>query len=483
MVKPPKIRHSKPRRDPVTIDLEARDVTARGETASPAPADGAPSSTVADSSPQPGIFEEAVGASEAAPVPEPDTAIPAQVDKATPAKADDKPSQDKAGPAFGRSGGTVPPSGTTKPSAGDAGKTDAKPAARPAEPPRQASQSSSPQPAPKGGSPWVAGIVGGLVVLLLGGVAQFAGLIPGSGANATDETVIAGLRQEIAALSARIPEANGTGAELRTALDGLRAEVEALKSAAPAGDGADAAAALEPRLKGIDDALAALRTAGEASTTALQGVESRLAAAETAAKEAASAAAAAGERIGTIESRVGTLGQEVAAQASNPKIALAIAAAGLKAAIDRGMPFMTELETYAAVSPDAPEIETLRSLAASGVPTRADIAARAPDAAIRMIQAATPVDQNAGLIDRLLSSLESVVKVRPVGEVDGAGVGPTTARIEAAVRSGDYAKAIAEYDTLPEPAKAAGASFIADVKARRSADELVERALAGALRS
>ena len=152
-------------------------------------------------------------------------------------------------------------------------------------------------------------------------------------------------------------------------------------------------------------------------------------------------------------------------------------------AIDRGAPFMTELETYAAIAPDAPEIAALRELAAAGVPTRAQIAARAPDAVTRMIDAAEPVDPNAGLFARLVASFQSVVKVRPVGEVEGEGVGPTAARIEAAVQANDYARALAEYETLPDIAKAAGAGFIADLRARQTADELVENALSGALRA
>ena len=48
-------------------------------------------------------------------------------------------------------------------------------------------------------------------------------------------------------------------------------------------------------------------------------------------------------------------------------------------------------------------------------------------------------------------SAESLVKVRPIGAVEGAGVPETVARMEVAVKPGDYAKALAEYDTLPEP--------------------------------
>ena len=68
------------------------------------------------------------------------------------------------------------------------------------------------------------------------------------------------------------------------------------------------------------------------------------------------------------------LSGKVEAQAAQPKIALAIAASALKSALDRGAPFAAELETFAAISPDAPELAALRAYAEKGVPTRAEIA-------------------------------------------------------------------------------------------------------------
>lgn len=53
--------------------------------------------------------------------------------------------------------------------------------------------------------------------------------------------------------------------------------------------------------------------------------------------------------------------------------------------------------------------------------------------------------------------------------------------MEVAVKAGDFAKAVAEYDTLPEASKAAGQAFADRIKARIAAEELVAKALAGAL--
>jgi hypothetical protein len=164
-------------------------------------------------------------------------------------------------------------------------------------------------------------------------------------------------------------------------------------------------------------------------------------------------------------------------------VALAIAASALKASIDRGQPFAAELETFARLAPDAPEVAALRELAATGVPTAAAIAAGTDAAARRIIAAARPDNADAGLFERLWASAESLITVRPVGTVEGDDVPAVVARMEAAIKNGDYADAVAEYETLPDDAKAAGADFIAGVRARQTADELVAKVLADALRA
>jgi hypothetical protein len=115
--------------------------------------------------------------------------------------------------------------------------------------------------------------------------------------------------------------------------------------------------------------------------------------------------------------------------------------------------------------------------------TRADIAKAFPDAANAMVAAAAPVDQNAGLFQRLLSSAESVVKVRPVGEVAGEEPPARVARMEVAVNAGDYDKALAEYAALPEAAQAAGAGLVDKIKARVEVEKLVDQMIAGAMKA
>jgi hypothetical protein len=125
----------------------------------------------------------------------------------------------------------------------------------------------------------------------------------------------------------------------------------------------------------------------------------------------------------------------------------------------------------------------LRAYAEKGVPTRTEIASQMDNAANAMVAAAEPVDNNAGFFQRLLSSAESLVKVRPIGAVEGKGVPETVARMEVAVNQGDYAKALAEYGTLPEPVKAAGADFAGRLKARLDVEAQIDALISGAMKA
>ena len=131
-------------------------------------------------------------------------------------------------------------------------------------------------------------------------------------------------------------------------------------------------------------------------------------------------------------------------------MALAIAAAALKSAIERGGTFTAEVDTFAAIAPDAPELPALRDIAAKGIASRADLVAETDEAANAMIAASEVVGNDAGFWDRLLASAESLIKVRPIGAVEGETVSAKVARMEVAVKAGDFAKAIAEYETLPD---------------------------------
>ncbi|RUV00035.1 phage tail protein [Mesorhizobium sp. M6A.T.Cr.TU.017.01.1.1] len=490
MVKTPKMRHSKSRREPVTIELEPGAVSrVADENAANGRTDEAKAEEAANAS-QPGAPEEPMHAD--------------QTDIEPWEHADAAP---PAGPEEPAEGGTKGPEGPkpTYPAGSDASAkrafdysfddASAKASGMGAKgAPKEAQagdEGMAAQPRRGGINGIAAGIVGGVIALAAAGGLQFAGLLgaPGSGGVSLDGVngEIASLKSEIAGLkdTAGNNDASAKVDGLSSALDQVKTDVAALKSAVEQGGAGDTAglAALGDKVRQIETTVAALGQAGNTAPVDLGPLNEKLAGLDAAVKSAGEAASAQEGRLAALEQSVSQLSGKVEAQAGQPKIALAIAASALKAALDGGAPFAAELETFAAISPGAPEIATLRPYAEKGVSTRAEIAAEVPAAANAMVAASEPVDQNAGFLQNLLSSAESLVKVRPIGAVEGAGAPETVARMEVAVSQGDYAKALSEYDTLPEAVKAAGADFAGKLKARIEVETQVDALIAGAMKA
>jgi hypothetical protein len=463
MVKPPKTRHSKTRKDPMTIELEPGAVSRVQEGR----ASYESASEMASADITPGSQEEAERTAETVEAgesweTEPDTSLLDQRGPSDQAIADhaDETSRSTASDAQMSHDTESRNSAATTP--------DTAPVAE-----RNSSG--------RGLSALAAGILGGIVALAGAGGLQYAGLLPSPGAaGSTDASAmqadIAALKQRLAGgqagngdvegLRLTLGESTGRLDSLSATLDQVKADVAGLKSAVESGGAGENAGlqALDTKIADLDKAVAALGQAGSGPP--------------------------ADGRLATIEQNLAALGQSVTAltgkveaQASQPKVALALAVSALKAAVDAGGPFASEVETLAAVAPDSPELADLRTLAAKGVPGRAELAAEAPGAAVAMVDAGRTVDASAGVFERLLASAKTLVKIRPVGPIEGIGLPETVARIEAAVKNGDFAKALTEYETLPAASKAAGQAFMEQVKARLAAEQLVEKATAAALKA
>ena len=483
MVKTPKMRHSKTRREPVTIELEpgaVSRITDEDATKAEQTDEAKAQEPVATS--QPEAPEEPIHAEQAdiEPWEHSDTAEAAA----------DKSEAGKNEPEAPYPGGPDAPK--SQPKGFEYNFEDASAAAASAatsKPSETRSEDRVLQPSRKTGvNAIAAGVIGGVIALAGAGLLQAVGLLgaPGSNGGSLDGVngEIASLKSEIAALK----EGDDTGATtkvdgLSSALEQVKTDVATLKSSAgQSGDGS-ALKALGDKIGQIETNIADLQKKGSAAPVDLGPLNEKLAGLDALVKSTGDAAKAEDGRVAALEQSVSQLSGKVEAQASQPKIALAIAASALKAALDRGAPFATELDTFAAIAPDAPELAVLRSYAEKGVPTRATIASEVEVAANAMVEAAKPVDENAGFFQSLMSSAESLVKVRPVGAVEGKGAPETIARMEVAVNQGDYAKALSEYDTLPDAVKAAGADFAGKLKARLDVEKQIDALIAGAMKA
>jgi hypothetical protein len=333
------------------------------------------------------------------------------------------------------------------------------------EEPLQPEMATDPEPVrqkPRGGTTSgliAAGIFGGLVALLGAGVIQYAGYLPTSSApqTALDETAslsaeIDGLKQSIANLAAAP----------NTSDDTLDKRVSALETAAKTPAATGPVDTLE--VDALNQKVADLATQLEQLRTSLSQTS----------EERASSGADIIKRLEDAEKKLNEPRQDVA-------VAQAIAAAALKAAIDRGGPFMAELDTFAGVSPDDPAVADLRNFAETGVPSRAELIRQVPDVATAIIQSVNQADPNQSWSDRLMASAKSLVTVRPVGNIEGESVEAIAARMEDKVKNGDLPGAANEWNGLPSNAKQASAAFKQSLEARIRVEELVGGALSKAI--
>ncbi|WP_028739982.1 COG4223 family protein [Rhizobium mongolense] len=331
--------------------------------------------------------------------------------------------------------------------------------------PSQPEMATDPEPVrqkPRGGTTSgliAAGIFGGLVALLGAGVIQYAGYLPTSSPpqTALDETArlsaeIDGLKQSIASLAAAP----------NTSDDALDKRVSALETAAktPAATGQ----VDTPQVDALNQKVADMATQLEQLRTSLSQTS----------EERASSGADIIKRLEEAEKKLNEPRQDVA-------VAQAIAAAALKAAIDRGGPFMAELDTFAGVSPDDPAVADLRNFAETGVPSRAELIRQVPDVATAIVQSVNQADPNQSWSDRLMASAKSLVTVRPVGNIEGENVEAIAARMEDKVKNGDLPGAANEWNDLPSNAKQASAAFKQSLEARIRVEELVGGALSKAI--
>jgi hypothetical protein len=292
-----------------------------------------------------------------------------------------------------------------------------------------------------------AGILGGLIALLAAGAMQYAGYLPGSAPQAVSSDVsseVAGLRAEIDGLKQQlstIPAEAPNTADIEKRIAALEQEIG--KPGGPDQETVSRMASLEERLAGLQAASDQARDAGNKT---MSDLSNRLAEAEKTLRE----------------------------QPGETAVSRAIAATYLKASIDRGDPFLTELDTFAALAPEDPAVQELRSMAASGVKSRSQLTDMFNDQAKLIMDAVEQPNPGEGLTDRLLASARSLVSVRPVGNVEGNDAGAVLARMEDKLKNGDVKGAALEWEGLPEAGRKASEAYKADLDKRARADDLTK---------
>ncbi len=324
-----------------------------------------------------------------------------------------------------------------------------------------------------------------------------------------------GVSTETQQADATTDAASGSETEAATGANasgtGETAETTAQPAAAmPAGD--PRVDELLARLAAIEDAIGDAGTGGgAASSETLNAIEARLAALEQGGTSSAASdeLAVLSDRVTAIEQLLIDFMTEVPAESladvkaevqrlidenqglreqlatlttrfeQADSTAFMLAVGRLGAALNEGRPFEPELATLQklaakdpALAAAKPALDTLAQYAATGAPGEIALAARFPDVARAIVQAAQQegvgaTTEGAGWWDRLMGRIGELVTVRPVGEdVEGDSPAARVARAEARIAAGDLAGAVNELDQLTGAAAAAATTWLEAARAR-----------------
>jgi hypothetical protein len=319
---------------------------------------------------------------------------------------------------------------------------------------------------PGGARPMFAGVAFGAVVMFIVMVVLWtAGYVGGAGNDgAASRTVAADTQPRERPAPQRNSDAK--------ALEELTARIDILeKSVAspppPLNDPALAnrLASAENATRTFADDIGGLNRRVDDLTSAVRDLRTRVEAMTPVDKSEFEALA---NRIAALEKSAGTLESEIGKRAtitSDRAVRLALATSALRAAVERGEPFTSEL---AAARPLAPEdsFASLEPFANSGVPSNAalarELAALVP--ALRNAANATPPDS--GFFERLKFSASRLVRIRPAE--DSASDDPMAVinRIDTKAATADVAGALAELARLPPAVRAPAQAWIGKAEAR-----------------
>jgi hypothetical protein len=344
-----------------------------------------------------------------------------------------------------------------------------------------------------------AGLTGAILAL---GVVGVATLSTGGNDSRATEARVAQLERQVADLTAQAPAAQAPAAnsaapsDLANRLQKLEAQQTQL-AAAPGGDPAlaDRIAALETQLKSLDGTVVALRqgsdSAAAANAAALNELTQKLARADAPAAqpteasgetsgEAAGANAAAitalTQRLDALEGTAKTTESKLAAAASDRDahtsddhaMRIAVIAAALSAAVERGHPFVAELKAAQARATDAEALAPLEGFAATGVPNL-NVLVRELTSLEPALRQAAKVPVEGGFLEKLQANAERLVRIRPIEEIPGDDPAAVIVRVEIKAMRGDLPGALTELGNLPAPVRAPAQAWVAKAQARAAA--------------
>src|SRR5262249_38479914 len=214
--------------------------------------------------------------------------------------------------------------------------------------------------------------------------------------------------------------------------------------------------AAEQAAKGLADNVAALARRSESAEAALRDSKSRR------------------ERMSAALNELRTAARSAAA-GSDRAARLALAVGSLRVAVERGEPFAAELAAVKPLTADTAAVAALEPFADKGVPSSAALAQELAGLIKPMLRTVDTSRRDGGCVERMQANAESLVRVRPVGDVPGDDRDAILARVEQRAVQGSVAGALTELAKLSPQARAPAEPWIAKAEARNHAIEASRR--------
>jgi len=332
--------------------------------------------------------------------------------------------------------------------------------------------------------PYVAGAVAGAIVVaaLVAGI-WIAGLVPAREAP-----------REAAAPSTPAPS---TPAVSSAGADEISSRLEKIQEALKMPRADEAAvnriAAAEAQAKALGDQLSALTRRVDDVAAVSQTALAQAKAATAAADEAKNAAQtvpqrgdlnALGNRITTLENAIKSLGAELTQRTSSADDRVArvtVAAEALRAMVERGAPYQTELAAVKSFGVEESALAPLAPFAAEGVPNAAALAREFAALMPSLLQEFETASQDGSFLSRLAAHAQNLVSITPVDAPEGNDASAVVTRVNSEAARGDFAAVLTDAARLPDRERSVADAWVKKVEAREAAIAASRRIAADAL--
>lgn len=325
--------------------------------------------------------------------------------------------------------------------------------------------------------------------------------------SATESQVqdVGSLAERVAAVEEAPAPGDAGSTDLAQRLTDLEQQLSALDDSSTGSAGASDNTAVDERLAALESQLSELNgTVGSfaetqqsaaQAVTALQGalpaVEATLSSTGETVEQVGQQTAALSESVDALRQTTDSLGADLGdlsgrVEGAETKLdhiggeyqraaAMVVAIGDVDRAIAKAEPYETALESLRALGQDDPSmnaaLETLQPMSAKGVPTAIDLKASFGEVGSRILLAE---EGDGTLVDQVSDNLFGIINMRPAGAaVEGDNSRAIVARAQAKLSADDFEGTVAELEGLNESAAASAADWVADVKARLSADAAV----------